>query len=210
MHSPLADGYHAVPPGKLATVVTYLEMLAPPPPTAFAAPDGVRLSRVTDPDPAAYRALFRRIGTDWMWTSRLVLDTADLAALISAADTEIYVPVRGDEALGLFELHVGRTDETELRYFGIVPEAIGGGLGRWLMQEGLAAAWRRPGVGRVFVHTCHFDSPQALPFYVRAGFRPYARAVEIFDDPRLAGRLPETASPLVPLMRDQRLPSPTA
>ncbi|MBH0236587.1 GNAT family N-acetyltransferase [Methylobrevis albus] len=210
MQPPLADGYHAVPPGKLATVVTYLEMLAPPPRTAFAAPDGVRLARVTDPDPDAYRALFRQIGTDWMWTSRLVPDEAELVTLITAADTEIYIPVRGDEALGLLELDVGSENETELRYFGIVPEVVGGGLGRWLMQEGLAAAWRRPGVGRVFVHTCHFDSPQALPFYIRAGFRPYARAVEIFDDPRLAGRLPETASAQVPLIRDQRLPPPTA
>jgi ribosomal protein S18 acetylase RimI-like enzyme len=50
------------------------------------------------------------------------------------------------------------------------------------------------------VHSCTLDSPQALGFYRRAGFVPYAREVEIFADPRIAGVLPRDAAPHVPLL----------
>ncbi|NMD08644.1 MAG: GNAT family N-acetyltransferase, partial [Phyllobacteriaceae bacterium] len=48
--------------------------------------------------------------------------------------------------------------------------------------------------------TCTFDAPQALPFYIRSGFTPYARMVELHDDPRLSGKLARDASPQVPLL----------
>lgn len=47
---------------------------------------------------------------------------------------------------------------------------------------------------RLWLHTCNFDDPQALPFYMHMGFVPYARAVEVHDDVRLlkvgSGRAP--------------------
>jgi hypothetical protein len=62
------------------------------------------------------------------------------------------------------------------------------------MRKALQMAWRE-GVGRVWVHTCTLDGPQALPFYVSQGFVPYARAVEVFPDPRLADVLPGDVAP---------------
>jgi hypothetical protein len=38
------------------------------------------------------------------------------------------------------------------------------------------------------------------------GFKPYARAVEVFDDARLDGRLDAGAGPHVPLITDGRRP----
>jgi hypothetical protein len=52
----------------------------------------------------------------------------------------------------------------------------------------------------VTVHTCTLDHPNALGFYLRSGFTPYARSVEIADDPRLHGVLPRSAAPHVPVM----------
>jgi len=68
------DGYTAVPDGKIAFVVTYLEMCeAPSQPLAPPRTD-VTLERWTAPDVATYRKLFREIGEDWIWFSRLEQD----------------------------------------------------------------------------------------------------------------------------------------
>jgi hypothetical protein len=50
------------------------------------------------------------------------------------------------------------------------------------------------------VHTCNLDHPGALAFYVRTGFKPYQRQIEIADDPRLAGVLSRSAAPHVPVL----------
>ena len=55
---------------------------------------------------------------------------------------------------------------------------------------------------RVLVHTCSLDHPQALQFYIRSGFRPYARAVEVADDPRLIGLAPRDSASWLPLIED--------
>ena len=84
-----------------------------------------------------------------------------------------------------------------MSFFGLVPEAIGQGWGRLLMAEALRRAWERP-IDRLWVHTCTLDHPRALGFYMRSGFRPYKRAVEIAEDPRLKGYVPLTTAPHIP------------
>ena len=67
-----------VPSGQIATVVTYLEMDAPPEP--MPSPAGQwHLTPCPAPDIDWYRSLFRRIGAEWLWFSRLVLPDAELA-----------------------------------------------------------------------------------------------------------------------------------
>ena len=71
------------------------------------------------------------------------------------------------------------------------------------INEALARVWSRPGMSRFFVHTCTADSPQALGFYRSSGFTPYKRAIEIADDPRLAGVLPLEAAGHVPVIGEE-------
>jgi GNAT superfamily N-acetyltransferase len=188
---------------QIATVVTSLEMLQPP--KARPMPDSpLRLDRWRDPAPDRYRTLFRRVGTPWLWFSRLVIDDAALGAIIHDPAVEIYsvTDARGIE-LGMLELDFRAAGMAEIAYFGLVPELNGQGHGRWLMGRALALAWR-PGVGRVWVHTCTLDHPSALNFYRKQGFVPFARAVETFADPRLAGILAADAAPQIPLLSDSR------
>ena len=51
------DGYTVLPPGKIATVVTYLEMRERPTLSPASSPEGWRLHRLTD-DRERYRALY--------------------------------------------------------------------------------------------------------------------------------------------------------
>lgn len=192
-----------VPDEQVATVVTSLQMLERPRPRPLP-PSDFRLDRWREPAPDRYRTLFRRVGTPWLWFSRLVLDDAALCRITHAATTEVYaVTDRHGIELGMLELSFAETATCELSYFGLVPELTGRGVGRWLMAQALALAWR-PGIARVWVHTCTLDHPHALGFYRASGFAPFARAVETFADPRLAGLLPRDAAPHIPLLDSSR------
>ena len=191
--------YEPLAPTELAAVVTYLEMRAPPQQHAIP-PSPLSLNRVEVPQPEHYRQLFRLIGAPWLWFSRLTLDDAHLAEIIQHPRVELY-SVR-DEAgreAGMVELDFREPNECELAFIGLVPELSGKGHGRWLLAQAVKHAWRE-GVDRIHVHTCSLDHPAALSAYRRAGFDPYKRAIERFPDPRLAGILPKTSAPQVPLL----------
>ena len=193
------NGYTTLPPGKLAAAVVYLEQRERPATRPEPGVTDVALDRLGATDLDRYLALFATVGEPWLWFGRRIMPRDALAAILADPAVEAYALIRGGADVGLVELD-GRTDgEIELAYFGLVPEALGGGLGRWAMNRALEKAWAR-GPTRVFVHTCNLDHPQALDFYIRSGFVPYGRAIEIADDPRLTGHLPRHAAPHVPLI----------
>lgn len=197
----LQDGFHDIPPGKVAAIVTHLEMRAPAPSRPVPWPDGVAMVPVPQPDLAWYRALFRRVGAaDWLWFSRLTLTDPELRAILLDPAVEVFCLRLGDEDLGLLELDFRQPEACELAYFGVARELIGTGAGRALMNEAISRAWSRP-IRRFHVHTCTLDSPQALPFYIRSGFEPIRQQVEIAPDPRLTGVIVESAAPQVPILR---------
>ena len=187
-----------VPEGELATIVTTLEMTRRPPlrPTP---PAPLRLVRWAAPDPAKYRALFRRVGARWLWYSRLVMDDAALVAIIGDPRVQVFAAVdAGGVEVGMVELDFRHAGTCTIGYFALVPELAGRQLGRWLMAETLARAWL-PGVTRVALNTCTLDHPSALGFYRAQGFVAVRRTIETFPDPRLTGLLPADAAPQVPL-----------
>lgn len=196
-----ADGYGTVPAGWMVTVVTWLEMSAPPAAPARPLPDGVTLEPILGDAAgvARYRDLFRAVGEDWLWFGRAAQSDAELSALLDAPTTWCRAVVRAGTDVGLVELDASRPGEVELVYFGLVPTAVGTGLGRALMGTALAEAWSRA-PERVTVHTCHLDHPGALDFYVRSGFVAVKRGLELGPDPRLTGVLPRTAAPQIPLI----------
>ncbi|MBV9751409.1 MAG: GNAT family N-acetyltransferase [Hyphomicrobiales bacterium] len=198
-------GYSMLPRGQIATLVTYLEMLqapasrGPSDTTANASDMSYELRGPLDPDLSAYRDIYRRVGEDWLWGSRLVMSDDELRAILSDPQVEVYVSYVENDPAGLLELDFRKEDECELAFFGLVKEAIGRGLGRRLMNDAIRLAWAKP-IRRFFVHTCTFDHPGALDFYRRSGFRPYALGIEVLEDFRLGGHLPRHAAPHVPLI----------
>jgi GNAT superfamily N-acetyltransferase len=188
-----------VPKGHVAAVVTFLEMVTKPLPAPFPA-SRLRLIRWARPEPAKYRALFSRVGNPWLWFSRAVMPDAELRVILTNERIDVYaVADQVGIEVGILELDFSADGQCEIAFFGLVPELTGGGHGRWLMSETMARAWR-PGITRVWVHTCTLDSPHALGFYQRCGFVPYDRAVEVFADPRLIGILPRECAPQIPLL----------
>jgi GNAT superfamily N-acetyltransferase len=194
----LPDGYSDIPTGKIAAVVTHLEMMAPPP-RRDDPPGTWSLRKADTPALAWYRDLFRRVGEDWLWFSRARMNDTELATIIHAAGIEIYALVVDGREEGLLELDFREAGQCELVYFGVTDGLIGTGAARFLMNRALERAWSGE-VRRVWVHTCTFDHPSAVAFYQRSGFRPFRRQIEIAGDPRLDGTVSRDAAKHVPMI----------
>lgn len=195
----LPDGYLEVEPGRLAAVVTYLHQKSKPDLAPAAAPAGMEISRWTAPDLAAYRRLFRKVGEPWLWFSRLRMSDAELRAVLSHPQVEIYVLQVDGSAEGLLELDLREPPDIEIVFLGIAPALTGRGAGGYLMRFAMEEAWKKE-PRRFWLHTCTLDHPGALGFYLHFGFVPFQRAVEISPDPRLTGELPRTAAPHIPVI----------
>ena len=194
----LPDGYSDVPAGKIAAVVTHLEMIArpalrPDPPGAWT------LRRVEAPGLDWFRDLYRRVGEEWLWISRIRMSDAELAAIIRSPLMEIYALAHEGCDEGLLELDFREPGQCEFVSFGVTEKFVGAGAGRWLMNRALELAWSRP-IARLWLHTCTHDHPSAVAFYQRCGFRAFRRQIEIEDDPRLDGTAPRGAAGHVPII----------
>jgi GNAT superfamily N-acetyltransferase len=195
----LANGYYELPPGKLLNVVICLEMKSRPQDVGPGLPEGFELRRVGAGDLVTHRAIFRDVGADLMWFSRLIMADEKLKAILADPEVESFVAMQGATPIGILELNFREKHACELAFFGVSQKAIATGLGKALMNEALQRAWARP-INRLWVHTCSHDHPRALGFYQKSGFKAYARMIEVHDDPRASGHLPKDAAPHVPMV----------
>lgn len=189
-----------VPAGQLAEVVTYLERREPPdgPP-----PEGPwRLERRQAPDLDWYLGLYRDVGEEWLWYSRLMMLRTEVARILEQPSVRVYSLVRDDRDVGIGELSFAEPGEVEICFFGVAASEFGAGAGRWLMRALLAEAWRAT-PERVWLHTCTLDHPHALPFYLRQGFKAYKRTVGIYSDPRLGGDFARETAARVPIIHPE-------
>ena len=176
---------------KLTSVITYLEMTErPTSPTPPVPVMKIALFRAEKPSGAFYRYLYNAIGKDWLWYERRRMDDETLAMIIHDEQVEIYVLYAGGVPAGYSELDRRDGPGIELAYFGLMPEFIGRGLGRFFLRWTVDQAWiHEP--ARLWVHTCTQDHPNALPFYQRCGFIPYKQESVEIDDPRECGLFDE-------------------
>lgn len=195
----LTAGMHSVPAGHVATVVTYLQMTtAPTATTPKPLPAGMTAQQETL-DLESYRALFRAVGAPWLWTSRLVMQDDALRTILGSADTELWIIRQDGGAIGFIELDFSVAGTCELAFFGMIDTATGQGLGGPMMALAQSRAFTRD-TELFTVHTCSLDDPRALAFYIKAGFTPYKREIEVFEDPRLQGIHSKTTAPQIPCL----------
>jgi GNAT superfamily N-acetyltransferase len=185
------------------TVVTYLEMTESPASPAAAPPRRALEVRPTrSPTPSFYRYLYQAVGSAWTWTERSVLSDQKLMAIIGDPAVEVNVLWVDGVPAGYAELDWRQRPDVELAYFGLVPEFIGKGLGRYLLDWAIRHAWRQS-PKRLWVHTCDLDHPRALPAYQASGFRVYDRRVGRVPLP--PGGLPPRGRPAANRAKGRRL-----
>ena len=182
---------------RIETLVTYLEMTAPPTWPARPAPRGdLEIRRARRPTVSFYRYLYAAVGEPWTWTVRRCLSDAELAAILRDPKVEVNVLWVAGVPAGYAELDRRAPPDIEIGYFGLMPEFIGQGLGGYLLDWAIHHAWRMQ-PRRLWLHTCDLDHPGALGFYQRSGFRIYDRRTSTQElPPGMA--LPRGSSALEP------------
>ena len=168
---------------KIPVDVTYLQMFEAPSYGMPALPDSVPVIQAERPTAAFYRFLYGTVGKPWQWYERLKLNDNELLNVVHSSRVEIHVLYKAGVPAGYVEMVAEPGNETEIAYFGLMPEFIGEGLGRFFLRWSLAYAWSREPT-RVWLHTCSLDHPAALPNYESAGLSRYRRERVFIIDPR--------------------------
>ena len=158
-------------------VVTYLEMNERPKVAIPHMPSGpVSALVAADKPPAWYfLSLYDAVGREYEWTDLHAEPADELDAWLQDPDVVLYSFMRAGWPHGFFVLDTREAGACDISYFGLVPQAIGLGLGWFLLVTAVHMAWDRPNVERVTVDTNSFDHPRALPLYQKAGFQPVRR-----------------------------------
>jgi GNAT superfamily N-acetyltransferase len=159
---------------------TYLQMFARadrvvPPPR-----EGLAVVHAKKPPVRYYRFLYDAVGREYGWTSRKKLSDAELGALLNDPRLEVHVLMVDGVPAGFAELDRRVPGEIELVQFGLTPEFIGQGLGRYFIQWTVAKAWSY-GPRRFWLHTDTLDHPAALPNYLKAGFSIYREEAKLLE-----------------------------
>ena len=163
--------------GAVSVTVTSLEMVAPPD-DAVDPPPGVALRVMAEPRPDLSRDFYARVGADWHWVDRLEWSDDQWLTWVDRPEHHLLVCEVDGVPAGYAELEQQPGGAVEIAYFGLLPEALGRGLGRWWLAAVIEHAWSLPDATRVWVHTCELDSPAALPNYLARGFTECDRRIE--------------------------------
>lgn len=170
-------------PGRVPTVVTFLEMrhhpsaLPPPQPKSK-----VAILKAEKPPVHFYRYLYDTIGRDYKWVDRKKTSDATLAEILRDPLVELFVLYADGCPAGMAELDFRLEGIGQLAYFGLLPEFVGRRLSYFFLYHATLIAWSRP-ITKLLVNTCTLDHPRALPLYQRMGFVPYAREDRFIEMP---------------------------
>lgn len=152
---------------------TYLEMKDPDGLAAAECPDPrARVERIELCPPSFFRYLYAEVGRNYHWVDRLSWTDEAVKAYLADPTVSLWLLSVAGSPAGYFELKQHDDDSTEIAYFGLLPEFIGRGLGKYLLTVAAHEAWKG-GALRVWLHTCTLDDPAALPNYQARGFRPF-------------------------------------
>jgi GNAT superfamily N-acetyltransferase len=177
---------------RVGVTVTFLRMDHPPAEAAPTLPTNCQVVRLEAPTVAFYRYLYNTVGADYVWWLRRTMPDDELAPLLRDPLLSIHVLYSGGEPAGFFELDARSWPDINLGYFGLMPHAVGTGVGYAFLRQAVDTVWRQ-GARGMTVNTCTADHPRALPTYLRAGFRTVRQVRELWNVPlRLGLRIPDT------------------
>ena len=156
---------------------TYLEMTSPADlrPVSIAG-DQPRIERLTDCSVEFFRFLYQEVGEAYRWTDRLAWSDDMVRHHLGTPGVSIWLMSWEQQPAGYFELRQHEDNSVEIAYFGLLPDFIGRGWGKYLLARAVEAAWQLE-PSRVWLHTCTLDHPAALPNYLKRGFRPVRQEV---------------------------------
>ena len=164
--------------------VWHIEMVDPADTTNESIEKSYDLKLVEVAMPELNRFLYVTVGAPWTWYMKLSWSYEEWKNYLSG-NIHTWVAYKGATPIGYFELELQVDNNVEIAYFGLVPEFIGKGHGKALLQDAITRAWELGGT-RVWLHTCSLDHPQALRNYLARGFK-------VFKEEDLVDEIPVAA-----------------
>ena len=162
---------------KVDYTVTYLEMEACPTYDWPHLPLGssAALLKAEEPPVWWFLTLYDAVGRDYAWEDIHTWEHAEIENWLKTDRMTLYALLDRGWPHGFFMLEDNGERTVDLAYFGMVPEAVGRGLGKWLLQTAILTAWDRERISKLTVNTCTLDHPRALALYQKNGFTPVRR-----------------------------------
>ena len=139
-----------------------------------------------------FLALYDAVGRDYAWEDIHTWEHEKIELWLSADKMSLFTLLDHGWPQGFFMLEEKPDNVTDLAYFGMVPEAVGQGLGQWLLRTAILTAWDREHTKMLTVQTCTLDHPRALALYQKNGFTPIRRenAMRVLTRDRDLTRIP--------------------
>ncbi|MEL6168371.1 MAG: GNAT family N-acetyltransferase [Pseudomonadota bacterium] len=180
---------------KLEYTVTYLEMTHHPRYPWPVMPVGFpgNLVRAERPPDWYFLSLYDAVGRDYAWEDMHSEPPGAVADWLADPKTSLWTLLAHGWPQGFFVIDAREAGRSDLSYFGLVPEAVGKGVGRFLLQTAILTGWSEEGTEKVTVNTCTLDHPRALGLYQWAGFDPVRRETltRVLTRPRDLSRIPD-------------------
>lgn len=153
--------------------VTHLELTSQDQLRTATRVEGLSIRLVFPPVPSFNRRCYETIGAQWHWRDRLKWSDDDWARWLATPGVRTWEFLyQGNPGVGYAELASDLEGDTEIVYFGLMPEFVGRGMGGDSLSRIAEVAWSLPS-RRVWLHTCTFDSPIAIVNYEARGFRRF-------------------------------------
>jgi GNAT superfamily N-acetyltransferase len=175
-------GRQMSPVARVGVTVTFLRMDRAPTTSGPGLPADFQIVRALSPSVPFYRYLYNTVGADYLWWLRRTTPDHELAALLRDKAIGIYILYSAGEPAGFFELDSRTWPDINLSYFGLMPSAIGQGVGFAFLRSAVDEVWRQGDKGMT-VNTCTADHPRALRNYLRAGFYIVRQVREVWAVP---------------------------
>lgn len=125
--------------------------------------------------------MFLGVGTPWRWYSRLDWSPADWEKYVENSNVYSFLCKNREKIVGYFELFI-ENHQAEISFLGLLPGLTGKGLGSAMLSHALVESMK-PGIKRIWLHTCNNDHPHALGLYQKQGLTLYNSIEQLEDVP---------------------------
>ena len=115
---------------------------------------------------------YKQVGKKYYWTDWLEKTEKDLNNFVNDKNVIFYTLIKDGWPAGFFMLDYRVNKICNLSFLGLVEEAIGLGLGKYLLKTAILTAWDSNKIETLTVNTCSLDHKRALHLYQKNGFSP--------------------------------------
>lgn len=157
---------------KIKYRVTYLEMNDAP---KFDWPKNLKYKLsilLAENFPSWYFLFFyKQVGKKYLWTDWLEKSKEEIDQFVNDKQVLLYTLIKDGLPCGFYMLDYRKKDVCDISFFGLVEEAIGKGLGKYLLKTAILTAWDSRKIKKLTVNTCSLDHKNAIYLYQKYGFK---------------------------------------